>query len=639
MRIKSVRIQNFRSFEDETVEFGNYTCLLGPNGAGKSNVIHALNVFFRDTQTPGLDFSLVQEDFHCKNTSEPVQITVTFTDLGEQALADFEHYCRQGQLVVSAVARFESSTGRAEVLQYGQRLVMREFRAFFEADKERRGADALKQEYTSLRSKFPELPPPGAMQQMRDALHSFEESHPELCKLTPSADQFYGATKGQNLLANHVLWVYLPAVKELSSEDREDGRTALGKLLARTVRAKTSFDTDIAKIRDGARGQYLELLRASEDALSATSRALRARLSEWAHPDATLRLEWDQDDKKAVQIAEPYARAVVGEPGFEGDLARFGHGLQRAYLLALLHELATTSAEGEPTLILACEEPELYQHPPQARHLYDVLRQLTQQNAQVISCTHSPYFVSGQEFESVRLVRKTAGKSEVLCTTCIDVADRIRTIGAKAAATPSGALAKIHQALHPELSEMFFAPRLVLVEGPEDVAYLTTYLSLLGRWEDYRCTGCHIVPSGGKSAMIQPISIAQCLSIPVFVVFDADGDEEQEGKRRQHEADNTHILRLMGVKNPVPFPSAPAWHHSSVMWDLEIGEVVKREIGETEWQQARVQASEEFGHTAGLQKNSLHIARSLEIAWQAGLRSDSLKRACECILEFGCLVG
>lgn len=47
MKIESVRIENFRCFEDETIEFNDYSCLVGPNGAGKSTVFNALNVFFR----------------------------------------------------------------------------------------------------------------------------------------------------------------------------------------------------------------------------------------------------------------------------------------------------------------------------------------------------------------------------------------------------------------------------------------------------------------------------------------------------------------------------------------------------------------------------------------------------------------
>ena len=50
MKISSVRIEKFRSFEDTTIPLNDYACLVGPNGAGKSNVLTALNVFFRESE-------------------------------------------------------------------------------------------------------------------------------------------------------------------------------------------------------------------------------------------------------------------------------------------------------------------------------------------------------------------------------------------------------------------------------------------------------------------------------------------------------------------------------------------------------------------------------------------------------------
>ena len=100
MRIESVRIENFRSFEDATVPFNRYGCLVGPNGAGKSTVLTALNLFFRETENLPTDLSqLQQEDFHCKNTAEPIRVTVTFCDLSEEAQNDFSDYVRQGDLL------------------------------------------------------------------------------------------------------------------------------------------------------------------------------------------------------------------------------------------------------------------------------------------------------------------------------------------------------------------------------------------------------------------------------------------------------------------------------------------------------------------------------------------------------------
>ena len=85
MRIRTVRIRNFRGFEDETFHFDSHTCLLGPNGAGKSTVLAALNVFFQEPSSTTDVTSLSAEDFHNENTKDPVEITVTFCDLPEQA--------------------------------------------------------------------------------------------------------------------------------------------------------------------------------------------------------------------------------------------------------------------------------------------------------------------------------------------------------------------------------------------------------------------------------------------------------------------------------------------------------------------------------------------------------------------------
>jgi putative ATP-dependent endonuclease of OLD family len=97
---------------------------------------------------------------------------------------------------------------------------------------------------------FGDLPKAGSKDAMRDALRAYEEAHPEKCILIPSEDQFYGFTKGSNRLARYVQWVYVPAVKDATKENVEGKNTALGKILARTVRAKVKFDEEISKLKD-----------------------------------------------------------------------------------------------------------------------------------------------------------------------------------------------------------------------------------------------------------------------------------------------------------------------------------------------------------------------------------------------------
>jgi len=54
MKLSKLRIENFRSFKDETIYFDDYTCLVGANGAGKSAVLTALNVFCRNNASSAI---------------------------------------------------------------------------------------------------------------------------------------------------------------------------------------------------------------------------------------------------------------------------------------------------------------------------------------------------------------------------------------------------------------------------------------------------------------------------------------------------------------------------------------------------------------------------------------------------------
>ena len=415
--------------------------------------------------------------------------------------------------------------------------------------------------------------------------------------------------------------------------------TALGKLLERTVRSNVDFTKKIEDLRNKTLAEYLKILEDKNQDLIDISRKIERRLKAWAHQDTTLKLVWNQDEDKAVKVEEPFAKAQLGEPGFEGNLTNFGHGLQRAFLLALLQELSRNNSDEEPQLILACEEPELYQHPPQARHLYYVLRNLTKSEpdphgVQVLISTHSPYFVSGQDFESVRMVRKCDGLSTVSRATLDEVSKKISDAQGKDEIPPSSRLAQLQQALQPERSEMFFSSKLIFVEGLEDVSYLTTYLHLMDLWGLYRSHGCHVIPMGGKREMMQPLAVATCLKIPFFVVFDADGDEKNYEKRKLHRKDNLAILRLCGIEDPVDFPAEIIWRDHVVVWPDNIRKIVEKEIGKSDWAGFEQAANIRYGITGKQHKNMLYIAHALASAWDKGKKSSSLSSLCEKIIGF-----
>ena len=423
-------------------------------------------------------------------------------------------------------------------------------------------------EYNKIREIYTSLPAQRVKDQMTAALRDYEAARPDECSLVQSEDQFYGVTQGQGRLRKYLQWVYVPAVKDAAGEQAESKNTALGRLLARTVRAKVNFNEKLTSLRTEAEEKYKEMLAAEQGVLDEMSQALQDRLTEWSHPEATAKLLWHQDPKTSVRIEEPMARLLAGDGEFEGSIARFGHGLQRSYIIALLQGLASSDDADSPKLVLGCEEPELYQHPPQARHLATVLQTLSEQNSQVIVSTHSPYFVDGTGFEHIRLVRKRRDSGRATVRSC--TVDQLATEYARVTGDPiehgDGVLAKLHQVMQPHLSEMFFTPKLVLVEGLEDVAYINAWLVLSNRWNVFRARGAHVVATNGKSELIRPAIIASQMEIPVFLTFDCDSDKLHHSnpstaasRTAQHTKENRALFNLAGLPNQDAFPTSAVW--------------------------------------------------------------------------------
>ena len=643
MRIESISIKNFRSFKDCKVTLGAYTSLIGPNGSGKSTVMEALNVFFCHAKgsTTNVKF-LGIEDFHQRN-KQPIEITVTFHNLSPAAQNAFSDYVHDDKLIILAIACFDEDNG-TEVVHYVQ-----------QHDTQDIG--------TPIENVLPPEEPP---------------------------DDF---RENKSLLAPYVQWLYVPAAKDITKETVDAHGTTLGEVLLYAVQAGYPFISGIQEIRKTALKQYRELLDQNRTRLDRLSKSLDDGLARWAHPGANARLEWIDDAEKSVQIDSPSARLFTREGGFEGEITRFGHGLQRSYFLALIEILASEYAEKEviarhnerdaevmamdgrenimatqtgkepkktrvpevdptaPTLILGCEEPEIYQHPPQARHLADVLEKLSEKGAQVLISTHSPYFVSGSRFERLRMVRRDnqTQQSNVSSASLDKISERMSEITGEELNPPTLQQTRLHQALQPHLSEMFFANKIVFVEGLEDVAYITMSLMMFDRWNCFRGHGAHILPVHGKSSLIKPLVVAEALGIPTFAIFDADGDKEKAEKRKakKENADdkedqetgrckeNKRLLTLLDGNPKIPFPEKTAWCNRFVQWPNNLGATLKSDVGKKVWDDAGRQANDRLGHpNGGFDKHQNHIGYRLEILREASAIPQSLDTLCQKIIKF-----
>lgn len=77
--IKRIRIKNFRSLVDETIDLSDLNFFVGKNDSGKSNVLKALNLFFNDETDfgCGFDFQIDYSKFAKKVIRHAKEITIS----------------------------------------------------------------------------------------------------------------------------------------------------------------------------------------------------------------------------------------------------------------------------------------------------------------------------------------------------------------------------------------------------------------------------------------------------------------------------------------------------------------------------------------------------------------------------------
>ena len=399
MIIRRLAVSNYRALHELELHLGELTYLVGRNGAGKSTIISSLALFFRQLNCSVQDFSL-------GHIEQPIEIAVTFADLSGAAQEEFDKYVRGGELTV--VKRITLSEGRLNERYHG---MIQRFAPFDSIRREsgRGRIDA----YRAARDEWG-LPTAVSVEAVNAALLAWESDHPDRLELGEDDGSFFGFTNvGTGKISKYIDFVLVPAVRDAALDAVEGRDSTLRRLVDAVVRRSLNLDEALGDYRREMASGYRAILERPQLSLESLESRMTNSIERFA-PGTAVRLRWN--DPGEIEIPAPAASARLEDDGLEGAISSKGHGLQRAYVMAALQALAEVEAErtareenADRGLLLAVEEPELYQHPAQARHIAQTFTSLTQPGAQVqiVACTHSPVFIDIRSFESVRVVRKT----------------------------------------------------------------------------------------------------------------------------------------------------------------------------------------------------------------------------------------
>lgn len=555
MKIKSVRIKNFRALKDVTIPFDSVTTFIGPNGTGKSTVLRALDWFFNGK--PG---SLTEKDCSFGATDEEIEVQVTFSDLSEKDREALGKYSPNG--VVTFTAWKRRSPDGSDVLSANAKGF-----PDFNAIKAASGATAKKELYADLRRSRSDLNLPAASTgpAVEQAMTTWEASHTDQLVDAPEAMQtnFFGFNSGGKMSG---LFDFVLITADLrASEESIDGKSSIiGRILERSV-DRAAADEAIAEIVEESRAKqqkvYEEKFKAQLDAMTTQLNEVVASYS----PGRAVTISPAEVELKAPRTT---FQVAVLDGTTETHVERQGHGFQRTLLISALQLLAQSgAASAEGIICLALEEPELYQHPIQAQTFAKVLRSLAEEagkRIQVTYATHSPYFLEARHFDQVRRLTRSSDGTPLVTVHLATIADvKAKLNGVLSADTVDRQLDGI---VTDQLAVALFANRAFLVEGTTEssVFYGIGDKSSIGSLE---AAGISIVPVGSKTSIALAHAILTAIGIPVYALFDADGGFEAravsngkdakkiDDERKSHVAANRVALKYFG-RTEEDFPSA-----------------------------------------------------------------------------------
>jgi len=523
--------------------------------------------------------------------------------------------------------------------------------------------------------KLPDIGPRSVRGDDPDALMTdYEQKHPELAEWVHQEVQFFGPPNiGGGKLDHYTKFVYVPAVRDASDDLKDSKGSPLFQLLDFIVMRRFRARADVRVLQDEFSGRLKELYAPSK--LSEFNE-LATDISNTLHlyvPNAQFDLR--VSEPSLPEIPSPAAIAELIEDEYQGSIDRKGHGLQRALIFSLLQHLAvaqpveaTAQSQEEvqldekprenlelnesslpipvgsvgPDLIIAIEEPELYQHPLRARHLARILLNMSRESNlgpggrnQIAYTTHSPYFVDLERFDQLRIMRKY--RRDLADPPCANVASfSLQNAALKLAEltgnppedfTATSFRARAYPVMTQTVNEGFFADAVVLVEGDTEAAALLAVADVLKK--DWMSQGVAIVPVGGKTKIDRAAVVFKGLGIPTYVVFDGDGGHRGT-PNEQKEASANRLLLKLSEATEKDFPTDCA-ETQYACFEHDFETYCKDEIGSTDYETLRQEAARAHGYSRPSDgvKNFDVVAELVNLIYGEGHQLHLLERIVE----------
>lgn len=513
MKIKDIQIENWRSIRNVDLTFQDLMIFIGQNNHGKSNILSAVLFFFGEIKPHELDFY---------NQTDELYVDMLFDDLDENDKSTFSKYVTTDDTIKVRKTAYISGNF--------------DYKGYIQNPEEEWLQKANAGNYTtrSIAETLPInefLPESGRITQA-----NIKFAQTEYIARNKNELQFNYELESTNFLGlkNVAKGIFgqvyhIPAVRSATDDYVTKETSAFGALYTKLISEMSASNPDWIQAKENISELFGLLNKTDAEGNHNENRPpelirfegrLSSHLSNWGAEIDVEIIPPNIDD-----VFKANTQVWVND-GVRTDISRKGHGLQRALSFALIKTIAeTTSEEREAeeeasasrrasnSMFFILEEPELYLHPQAQRALFDSLIVLTESGAQVALSTHSSALIDLERYKSICIVRKDSteiGTKICQCVEDIFTGDNRKDFN-------------LSYWVNPDRSELFFAKKVLLVEGPTEktvISYLAQKLNIFKH--EYTVIDC-----GSKNNIPAYCGLLNKFSIPYIAMYDQD---HQAGK-------------------------------------------------------------------------------------------------------------
>lgn len=505
MYISKLIIKNYKSIKDETFIFNKgINVLVGKNNAGKSNIVSALNEVLGDKYNTT---SYEDKIFYSNGQDELERKFKIVAEIDE--INDLDY---------SLLENIKKSTGFIDISNY-----------FNEDDKDFDNEWLLKDD-DELKEKYPDLfnfrgtnllvwKKKEDLKEILDNTKKIwiykyynkdEDTNlyniiikEELRKspLFPNekVDKYYRMLYiNPNIKATLMTSLLIPAFRSTESTLKITKWTWYGKLLRR-------------KWEDSCNPEHQVAIQNASDELKETIGKVYGDLKNDINMQlgkTLILMDVKIDINMLESKSEDYYKNIrlSVNDGIETPLENKGSGLQSLIMIELFKFYCKIFNQSS---LLILEEPELFLHPHAKRMLSDILNDfIKDKKNQIIITTHSEEFIHNIDIENINVIRKTnegTKKSRINKENYGDGKE----------------LQKLKIELQHKNAEMFFAEKVILVEGEEQILIPEIVKGIYGK-NILNNNDISIVKVGGKSYFDIYRKVLNELKIKNYIIADYD---------------------------------------------------------------------------------------------------------------------